>query len=159
MTDESNLQAMAVKSVQGRGFHNPESLPIHAHNPLLSAQRMRLEEEWGEFNRALRHNDTKSMAEELADVQIVLYQIAHILEINLASVTMHKLNADEKRGYLHGGVDDGPASLNEVANEHIIDLPDVSMNDWEWWAEENPVQYPTKSEGLTLADHTDGMVE
>ena len=97
----TTLQQQAVESVKLRGFYDWSALPDNAFNGLLSAQRMRFDEEWGEFNRALRKDDSAGMAEELADVQIVLYQIAHILHIDLASEVVQKLSADEKRGHLH----------------------------------------------------------
>lgn len=56
--------------------------------------------------------------------------------------------------------DDGPASLNAVRNEHIIEpVAGVNLNEWHWWNDE-PIRllhYPQQSEGLTRADHTDGV--
>lgn len=147
-SDDFNLQRMAVESVRRRGFHEVGDLPGNAFLPLLSAQRMRFDEEWGEFNRALRKNEIQGMREELADVQIVLYQIAHILEINLASEVVKKLSADEKRGYLHGEKDNGqPSSLNtacDLDDEHnaYTDGPIFS--------------YPTQSERLVIDDYAEG---
>ena len=140
MNENKSLQQKSVESVKKRGFHEIGDLPSNSFLPLLSAQRMRFEEEWGEFNRALRKNDSANIASELADVQIVLYQIAHVLGISLEVKVIQKLEKDEKRGRLHGGAianvqrrDDGPASLNEIANEHII--------------------YAATEDGLQLADY------
>lgn len=59
--------------------------------------------------------------------------------------------------------DDGPASLNEVANEHEIyicghgcGLRYHEVDDWNWWSEDNPIRYTVKAEGLTLADYVEG---
>ena len=65
--------------------------------------------------------------------------------------------------------------INEVDNEHEIytcghgcglryreveeqaaTVTAVTLNDWEWWAEDNPIRYPVKAERLTLADYVEG---
>ena len=38
-----------------------------------------------------------------------------------------------------------------------MEPPDgMSLNEWEWWSEDNPIHYPVKAEGLVLADYTEG---
>lgn len=80
-----------------------------AHTALLNAQTFRLVEETREvvasvhdsqFNR--EQFDTNELATELADVLIVLYQIAQLQGVDLEASVLDKLAADEKRGHLHG---------------------------------------------------------
>ena len=101
--DVGELQRAAVQSVKDRGFYETDNVPLLARHGFLSAQRLRFCEEWGEFCRALRKEDGDGIRDELADVQIVLFQIAEALGVDLATAVAEKMARDEKRGLLHGG--------------------------------------------------------
>lgn len=67
---------------------------------LQNAQLLRLVEEVGELADSVLAG---GMAEyELADVLIVLCQIAELAGVDLETVVLAKLKADEQRGHLHG---------------------------------------------------------
>jgi NTP pyrophosphatase (non-canonical NTP hydrolase) len=97
--DIRTLQEMAVRSVQERGFY--DNLPPVVDDRLLMAQWLRFVEEVGELSRALRKGN--GAADEMADVLIVLFQLAHVLGVDLEAATPDKLQRDEARGHLHNG--------------------------------------------------------
>ena len=100
--DIRTLQETAVRSVKGRGFY--DELPAAVDNGQLMTQWLRFTEEVGELSRAIRKEE--GCSRELADVQVVLFQLAHVLGVDLETSVIAKLEADEARGHLHNGTAD-----------------------------------------------------
>ena len=80
----------------------PSTATHTLRNPLLMAQTMRFLEEVGELAEALLFGNPQSVRGELADVQITMYNIASVQEIDIETAVRDKLTADELRGYMHG---------------------------------------------------------
>lgn len=76
----NNVCSIAVISVWKRGFY--DSLQVTERYPLLTAQFGRLVEEVGEFLEAAATMRVSKITDELADVMIVLCQMAWLSAMN-----------------------------------------------------------------------------
>jgi NTP pyrophosphatase (non-canonical NTP hydrolase) len=75
----------AVRSVHRRGFYD-DVCPIIKQQPMLVAQYGRLVEEMTELDMALSRDPVSRVAEELADVAIVLAQLFFLTDFPLANM-------------------------------------------------------------------------
>lgn len=85
----------------------PATLPAGndlLRNPLLLAQFVRLVEEVGELSAAILSGDKESAIIESADVYVTNANVHTTLGARLVDSVPAKLNADMKRGYMHGEV-------------------------------------------------------
>ena len=114
----TTLQQSAVDSVQRRGFYQSAAQPHASRWPLLNAQLYRFNEEVGEMHRALRKGH--GISAEIADVYIVLAQIANLLNVDISQAVTAKLAADEERGYLHGDQPQPPLPIELIEVDGVI---------------------------------------
>lgn len=82
LPDDDTIGAQAIRSVHRRGFY--DSTPPAANEPHVMAQFLRLVEEVGEYQHARLYNaPTHEKAKEVADIAIVVYQLAWLTGVPL----------------------------------------------------------------------------
>lgn len=108
-----------------------------------------------------QHPNKAEIIEEIGDVLWYLAELCTTLGVGLDAVAQGNIEKLERRfpdGFsVERSInrDNGPASLNAVENEHNIEPETGDIVNWNWLNME-PIRYPQRQEGVTLADYTEG---
>lgn len=116
----NNIFSRAVQSVYNRGFHTVVPAP-NICNPRVMAQLVRLGEEIGEFEEA----KTKlQLVSELADVVIVVAQLAWLLGVDLNESIFKTSALDASLSMAYGtlcrGLRKGDATMIDVSLRLLV---------------------------------------